>query len=169
MITIFENFEKTTKPNLNNYSEDLFRLIQIADWQQVINKNNNRELKEIEIEKMKGRIFKKFEYEDFINLSTEYLKLEKELKKYFTSLWLSQDNPLNVSDDGYWDLISSIIGKGKIFINDCINDKNILIDMAKKENYSENFSYIWQTTYKEYVNIRSKYDPLYKDINKFNL
>jgi len=169
MITIFEKFEKNTKPNLNNYNEDLWRLIKIANWQKVINKKSDKNLKDVEVEKMKGRIFKNFEYDDFLSLSDEYIKLENDLKKYFKTLWLSQDNTLNVSDDEYWDLISSVIGKGKKFIIDCINDKTNLIDMVKKENYAENFSYIWQTSHKKYVEIRSKYDPLYRNLNKFNM
>lgn len=49
MITIFEKFEiERDKPNLDVYSDDLWRLIKIANWQKLIDIRNNLDIKKIE-------------------------------------------------------------------------------------------------------------------------
>jgi len=58
------------------------------------------------------------------------------------------------SDDGYWDLLSSIIGFGKKFVIKCINNKMEFVEVAEKDNYIENFSYLFQISEKEYNEIK---------------
>lgn len=51
---------------------------------------------------------------------------------------------LNIGDDSYWDLRSSIIGYGKDFLLNCLENKRIVIDIAVNRNFRENFGYIFQ-------------------------
>lgn len=51
---------------------------------------------------------------------------------------------LNVSDDGYWDLRSSLIGYGKDFLLKSLGNKQMVIDISVNRNFRENFGYIFQ-------------------------
>jgi len=164
-------FIRYNKPDVNDYSDEFWKFIKISDWNKIIKSRNNFGFKnKTEEFKMKIRIFKNFEYDTFMNFYDEYHKLYKELFNYFKPIWL--DDKYNIfmpSDDGYSDLISSVIGKGEFFINRCINNHKLFVDMAMKSEYAENFGYIFQTTWKEYDEINTKYYPLYRDSKKFNL
>lgn len=61
----------------------------------------------------------------------------------FKKLWLSEGEPLGVSDDGYTDLISSVVGLGKNFYYS-ITDEG-LINMANDNYYRENFGYLFHS------------------------
>jgi len=173
LITITSNGDiiRINKPNVNNYSDDFWNFIRVVDWNKIIKTKDEFENKDKEEElKLKIRVFKNFEYNTLMNFKNEYDKLIEELYLYFKPTWL--DNKYSAfmpSDDGYLDLISSIIGKGEFFINRCINYHKLFIDMAKNNKYVENFGYIFQTSWKEYDEINTKYYPLYRDSKKFNM
>lgn len=165
------DFVRYNKPDVNDYSDDFWNFIRVADWNRIIKTIHDSGFKnKKEVLKLKVRVFKKYEYDVFMSFNNEYDKLEKQLSEYFRPVWLDDKYDIFMpSDDGYSDLISSIIGRGKMFVKKCINDHNVFINMAKNNEYVENFGQIWQTTWKEYDEIRKEYDPLYRDINKFNI
>jgi len=173
LISMNDNGEyiRFIKPDVNNYSEVFWKFIKISDWNKIIKSRNNIGQKnKTENFKLKIRVFKNFEYDTIMSFYDEYEKLYKELFNYFKPIWLDEKyNIFMPSDDGYSDLISSVIGKGKLFIKKCINDHDVFINMAMTFEYVENFEYIWQTTLSEYDKIRTEYDPLYRDSKKFNL
>ena len=73
-----------------------------------------------------------------------------------------------MSEDSYYysDLISSIIGRGKIFAKNIILNTEVFMRMAKTEDYAENFCYLFSVNKREYDKIL---EPMYKDISKLNL
>ena len=67
-----------------------------------------------------------------------YKELYDKLYQYFYDEWLKYCIYHFIpSDDGYSDLISSMIGKGKKKLIECIKDINNFVKMAKDENYKE--------------------------------
>ena len=162
---------RSNKPNVNNYSDEFWKFITVANWNKIIKTKDEFENKDKEEElKLKIRVFKNFEYDTIMNFRKEYDKLTEELYLYFKPTWLDNKySKFMPSDDGYFDLISSVIGKGEFFIKRCINNHKLFADMAKNNEYVENFGYIFQTTWKEYDEINTKYYPLYRDSKKFNL
>jgi hypothetical protein len=92
------------------------------------------------------------------------------LYDYFQDTWLDKRySGIMPSDDGYSDLLSSIIGKGKEFTNKCIEDIKYFIQFTKDDDFVENFGYIFNVHEIEYWEIRSEFDPLIKSTRKYNL
>jgi len=63
------------------------------------------------------------------------------------------------SDDGYSDLLSTIVGMGKRFTEMCIEDTDKFIEVAEKDDFIENFGYLLQIDEDEYWEIIQKFDP----------
>ncbi len=74
--------------------------------------------------------------EDFVNEKVNQLRI-----KYNTD-WLG-DPGIDVSDDGWDDLTSEVVGRGKEFYTNITVEK--LQQMANDMDYRENFRYSFQT------------------------
>lgn len=91
---------------------------------------------------------------------TLYKKLEEKLGEH------SIDPGFGVSDDGYSDLLSSIIGLGKKFCGDILSSADEVSfkkvqNMVNRENYSENFVYIFSSK-EDREGVLSEWDRIYK-------
>jgi hypothetical protein len=175
MITSFSDFQM---PDVNSVSREFWKMTTVVNWKKVIvdyknadkfsssNREVNENRKKIK-ELAQKRLCLKYEYEQIKNFEKELQYMYKQLYLYFKKSWL--DGKIDVSDDGYWDLLTSVIGSGKKFTKECLWNPKILSDMAKKNNYVENFSYLFTIDEKEYIEIKSKYDPLFRDVKKYNI
>ena len=175
MITNFENFNI---PDLRAASNEFWKMTTVVNWKKVIvdyckikdekffnnTKENNEKRNKVK-ELAKKRLVLNYEYSEMKKLHKEYQKIYNQLYNYFNDL----DLDLGVSDDGYWDLLSSVIGSGKRFTKKCINDPKVLVDMAKNYKYVENFEYVINMDENDYNVIRDKYDPFYRDVRKYNM
>lgn len=192
MITIFEKF--TTKnirtdengrvvrvpmPKLDIVGEDFWKMIRVVDWKSIISsyKRNNEIIikggKGVDymllLEEAKKRLYLKYEYNEVVKFKDDYDKIFFQLYDFF-NIWKDKKyRDESPGDDGYSDILSSIIGRGKTFIKKCINDVEIVYNMSKNTDYMENFRYILSANKREYDEIRSKYDPFYANITKYNL
>jgi len=166
MITIFEAYEN--KPDVNSLSPEFWQMVRIANWKSVFKGRyrNNTDF----YEKIQKRVYLKYDFDEIIKFKKEYQIFYDQLHKYFRSTWLNKKyREVMPSDDGYSDLLSSIIGRGKIFTKKCINDKDVMIEMSRNNEYAENFGYILQVGEKGYWKIKEKFDPFWSDIKSFNL
>ena len=166
MITLFEEFEN--KPNLNSVSKDFWDMVRIANWSSVIDgyKNNPsiNNLHRSFFEDAQGRIFLKYSYSQIKQFENEYDNIYYQLYDYFKSTWLDDKyNKFMPSDDGYSDLLSSIIGKGKYFVQKCINNTDFFVRMAESDDYVENFQYLFMVNEEEYKKL--KFDYMGKSYN----
>lgn len=171
MITNFENFNI---PDLKAASNEFWKMTTVVNWKKVIvdyckikddffnNKETNEKRNKVK-ELAKKRLVLKYEYSEVKRLYKEYEKIYVQLYNYFSEL------DLGVSDDGYWDLLSSVIGSGKRFTKKCINEPKVLVDMAKNYEYVENFEYVINMDENDYNEIRDKYDPFFRDVRKYNM
>jgi hypothetical protein len=132
-----------------NKSDLLWELADLIDWRSLPKRINKEQL----VSKMK----KKFDTEQILKIKKEYKSLEDQLKDYFQMVWLDDNFPW-LSDDSYWDVISTIIGNGKEFCLKAVNDDDVFYDMAKNDEYKENFSYLFSDYLKE-----NKLSIKYKD------
>ena len=169
MITNFGEYIK--KPETSSVSDDFWKMVRIAKWNEVI--NGYKENPKIDqthkdfFELARFRIYSKFSLNKVEKFRQEYDIIYYQLYDWFFSTFSEGD--LYLSDDGYTDFISSIIGKGKIFIKNCIKNNNIVLEMLKSEDYAENFQYLLIVNEKVYDDIKAKYDPLFRDVRKYNL
>ncbi len=106
--------------------DKLYKIVKILERREKLNKVEKRSFNKIDIKEL-GQYYKKL-----LNL----------LKYYFEPVWLS-DVVSGPSDDGYWDIRSSIIGFGKEFFLDSLEDDQLFIDMCIHHDYAENFGYIF--------------------------
>lgn len=93
-----------------------------------------------------------FTWEEFLEFEKVYKNLYSIINKKLygdprsgQSPWIDEPG-FDVSDDGFTDLCSSIIGAGKDFYNSVLNDKGEykqVIDMIENDKYEENFGYIF--------------------------
>jgi len=169
MITLFEKFEK--KPDLNVVSPEFWKMARTVNWKKVAkdyteNPNGYNDF----FRKAQERVYKKYDFTQIRQFEKECHDLYQQLSEYFRSTWLDDRySKFMPSDDGYWDLLSLIIGFGKGFLIKCINDKKEFVKVAKEYNYVENFSYLFIVDEKEYIKIRSRVDPFFRDIKKYNI
>lgn len=93
----------------------------------------------------KGKeVLNKYDKKDQDYFEDVYQMLLGLLEQYLKEIWLSDENEYGPSDDGFWDLRSSIIGYGKEFLLELLkNPEEVFLDMAKNNKYSENFGYIF--------------------------
>ena len=177
MIILFEKFNN--KPNVNSLSPEFWKMVRLVNWKGAIKFYNinsipvkyTQEKRDEYLLKMQGRLYLKYEYDEIENFNNEYYRFYMELYDYFFTIW-TDDNYNNImpSDDGYSDLISSIIGKGKNFTKKCIYDPiYYFVKMVKENDYIENFGYLLNINFNEYIDIKSKFDPFYGDVKKYNI
>jgi hypothetical protein len=167
MITKFKIFEnKEIKPNVNSVSPEFWKMVKIADWKSVIKgyhehptiDQTHRDF----FKNAQARIYTKYDFYQIKQFDAECYLIYQQLYDYFKPIWLDDKyNDYMPSDDGYSDLISSIIGLGKTFTNSCVNDTNKFLKMAKDDYYVENFTYLFEIDENEYAEIRSDSDPLW--------
>jgi len=175
MITKFKIFEhKVFKPDVNSVSPEFWKMIEIADWKSVIEgyrkhptiDNTHKDF----FNDAQKRIIVKYEFSEIKQFEKECHKIYIQLYRYFESTWLDDKyGKYMPSDDGYGDMLSSVIGLGKKFVINCINDVNLFINMAKDDYYAENFTYLFFIDEEDYVEIRSEADPLWGAARKYNL
>jgi hypothetical protein len=177
-LKLFETHKKTSKVKelLDGISPEFWKMVTISKWGLALKKYDgvapnaiNREI----IDSAAARIYIKYEYSELKKFHDEIDILYDRLYIYFESYWLGDvagfKYGYDVSNDGYWDLLTSIIGKGKAWTIKCIKDPKLPEVMAKTNNYIENFSYLLNPSLEEYKKIRIKYDPFYREVDKFNL
>lgn len=169
MITTFGEYIK--KPDINSVSNEFWKMVRIANWNTVIKgyKENpiiDQTHKDF-LQLARFRIYSKFSLNEIRKFREEYDVIYFQLYDWFFSTF-SEGN-FNLSDDGYTDFISSIIGKGKTFIKKCIKNNNLVLEMAKSEDYAESFLYLLVCNERLYDDIKAKYDPFFRDVRKYNL
>ena len=172
MITNFENFNI---PDVRVASNEFWKMTTVVNWKKVIvdyhkindffnTKEANEKRAKIK-ELAKKRLYLKYEYSQVKEFHKEYINIYQQLNEFFKPM----SDKLYVGDDGYWDLLSSVIGSGKRFTKSCIENPSVLVDMGKNNKYVENFEYILNIDEHEYNEIREKYDPFYRDVRKYNM
>jgi len=164
MITLFEGFKKI--PNVNSVSPEFWEMIEYADWNSFIkiynDENRTKMYKDI-LDEERYKLYIKYSFDEIKNFYKEYVRLYHQFWIYFKSLWIEKQL---MSEDSYSDLISSIIGRGKIFAKNIILNTEVFLQMARNEDYAENFGYLFTVSKSEYDKIL---EPMYKDISKLNL
>lgn len=147
-----------------NDNDEFWKMVDYVNWYDLIDFGRNDNHKEY-IMKATDRLHKFIEkriryekinkIENYIIVNNYFFDSDKLIDEYyriykillrstfevFDDVFYSGE--LNVSDDGYWDLRSSIIGYGKKFLLKCINDKQLVINIGKNRNFKENFGYIF--------------------------
>jgi len=172
MITLFEKFENT--PDVNSVSDKFWEMVEVANWNAVVKgyKGNPivREDRQDFYKQAQNRIYSKYTFKEIENFNNEYHKIYTQVYNYFEPIWLDEKySDVMPSDDGYTDLISSLIGKGKKYTKICIEHTGFFIQMARDDDYVENFGYILNVDEDEYWEIKEEFDPLLKDVRKYNL
>lgn len=171
-IYLVENYKN--KPNVDSLSPKFWEMVDIINWQEAINlyrsdnsiSSYNQEKRDNCWEKMQFRLYSKYDYSEIINFLDEYYFFYIKLYDYFNEANLL----INIIDgDDYSDALSSVIGKGKSFTKECIDNKNKFTEMVNEEDYIENFKYLLDINFDEYENIKVKYDPFYREVKKYNL
>lgn len=100
--------------------------------------------KEIKINWDELRKIVKDKFGDLKEYKRIYELLYGDLKDYFDPVSLDDKTEIKTGDDGYTDLISSIIGNGKDFILKSLYDDDVIIGMVKNDDYRENFGYLFK-------------------------
>lgn len=166
MITKFEKFK--SKPNVDSLSPEFWKMVRLANWKGAIKlyksepiiNSYNQEKRDDYWDRIKFRIYSKYDYEKIQEFKSEFDQIYMQLYDYFEDIWLDDEyGSFMPSDDGYTDLISSIIGMGKTFTKLCIDDTDKFVQLAKDDYYIENFGYLFHDSEEEYWNIIQKYDP----------
>lgn len=116
---------------------EFWKFVECINWQQYITDNKRYNTEEIILTKVAPN----FTWEEFASFELIYKELYHELTDRFHDIWLSDEYDFMPSDDGYTDLISSIIGKGWDFYSN-VNEKDF-IKMANNRDYLENFGYLF--------------------------
>lgn len=170
MRTKFNDFNI---PDVNSVSKDFWKMVTVANWKLVIKIKKNYLLpndeRDMAMKKAKYRVYSKYSFEDVNTFYDEYYVIYDQLYDWFNPIVQDDWIKFPISDDSYSDLLSSIIGKGKKFVKECIFDTKLFIEMAKNRDYAESFLYILQVDENEYNEIKEEFDPMYKDMKKFNL
>ena len=79
-------------------------------------------------------------------------KISKELEHIYgektNELNIKLDDKVSgVSDDGYSDLLSHIVGSGKKLYDEVLRDWEVAQDIIERREYEEGFQYIWHHNY----------------------
>jgi len=166
-LKLFEE-NKTSQVNslLAGTSSEFWEMVKSVNWKKAIDDYHATGDRYNEIfDSIQGKLYLKYEYFDIIKFYREYGFLYEKLYSYFDKYYDTYD--YGVSDDGFSDLLSSIIGKGKSWTIRCIKNPKIPKKMSNTNDYMENFVYLLQVDYSEYYKIRSKHDPNYSDESSF--
>ena len=173
MITLFENYRK--KPDLNSVSPEFWKMVKIANWNVVMKGyKNNPIVRQDRLDfykKAQNRIYSKYTFKEIEKFNGEYHVIYTQVYDFFSNIWLDDKYAsITVSDDGYSDLISSVVGKGKTWVDKSINNVENFVQMMKNRDYVENFGYLFQVDEDEYNQILDEFaTPLQRKIKKYNL
>lgn len=171
MITNFNKFDKI--PDVNSVSNDFWKMVTVTNWKSVIKIKKNYLLPNVErnlvMRKSKYRVYSKYSFEEVNKFYDVYYVIYDQLYDWFKPIVQNDNIKFPISDDSYSDLLSSIIGKGKKFVKECVLDTNLFVEMARKRDYVENFVYILQVNENEYNEIKEEFDPMLRDMKKYNL
>lgn len=167
MKKIFEAYKE--KPDVNELSPEFWKMVRLANWESVVKADKGGDDR-MAYEMAQKRIYLKYTYPQIQGFFAEYKVFYDKLHDYFKPIWLNgRYNRFMPSDDGYWDLLTTLIGRGKTYLKSCIDDTSKFVEVAKKDDFTENFSYLLQIDEKEYMDIKMKYDPFWKDVRKYNI
>ncbi|MHA2403454.1 MAG: hypothetical protein ACXADH_10730 [Candidatus Kariarchaeaceae archaeon] len=97
-------------------------------------------------------ILKTFDIQMVKTLNGEYEKAINKLNS------LLDDKVRGVSDDGYSDLLSHIVGSGKKVYDAVLKDWGEAQDIIDRREYEEGFQYIWHDYYDQVYLREAKYD-----------
>lgn len=167
MITRFNDFRI---PDVNSVSKEFWKMTTVANWKLVVAKYHKNSMMSHLIYKdlllgAKKRICKKYTYDEFMAFEKDYQKIYYQLYDDFEDISESG----YVGDDGYGDLLASIIGCGKMFTKKCIYDHKLVLEIAKKNGYVEGFQYLFNISKNEFDEIKKQVDPLFRDTTKYNV
>ena len=167
MITTFQIFEKQKvkrpKIKIDWVSPQFWDMVKIVGWSKIPRWTGRGDVHPSDV--AKKILITNYPLVKIKEFEEEYRKLHKELQQYF---WpLCKKGWLGVSDDGYDDLISSVIGAGKTFTKACMTDDKLLIEFYTDNKYKENFGYIFHMD--DYWKIVKEVDPIRLDSEKFGI
>ena len=168
MITVFENFNNNVvkPPDLNSVSDEFWKMVDIADWNAVIKGYSENPIIDDEhrnfLNEAKFRVYNKYTFNQVQEFHKEYQNIYYKIYEYFELYFMDGEHGVSLGGDSYTDLMSSVIGKGKDFLTRCIEDYELVTQMAKNNDYAENFEYIFMVSEKEYIDIKVLFDPFFK-------
>lgn len=180
-LKIFETKNPRTPELLSGISPDFWEMCRKSKWWLAIrnckrDQSNNEEYRKHK-DRAAGRVYINYSFEEVRKFNDEFDILYKRLYEYFKPYWLGEKklpgykNGYGVSDDGYWDLLSSIIGKGKTWTMKCIRDPKLPAEMAENNDYLENFQYILNIDENEYHKVKNWYMEIlfHDELEKYNI
>jgi hypothetical protein len=149
-IKLFEN------TGLDIVSNKFWKMVDWVDWNSAIigygkSKTYHSDYQQW-YEQAQYRLFSKYSFDEIQEFKNEYTEIYYNLYDHFEYIM----NICQCSDDGFMDLISSIIGKGKECVKKCIKDPQLVIKMSKEDDYMENFGYLFNVDEEEYWEILAK-------------
>lgn len=156
MITLFENYRN--RPNID-LDFDFWKMVDYVNWNQLIKMYNLYPVSDEHsdyFQKLQYKLYKKYDFAKIQKFCTIYNDIYYELYDYFEH-FIEDMKPVRISYDDYSDIISSIIGKGKVFTEHSISDDNVIINMVKNDDYVGNFGYLLQIDYDEYKEVLTEY------------
>jgi hypothetical protein len=128
-MKILKTFEGFNKLPFIMSDDELWEMIESFNW-----------VSDHDYERIQ-KIIDKLPKNTYDQLKDFYDQKDSELYSKFEEDWLG-DPGIQVSDDGWSDLIAEVIGRGKDFYNNITVEK--LQDMAIHNDYTENFGYSFQ-------------------------
>jgi hypothetical protein len=124
---IEDSLKEETQPVSGSLTEkELWKLIEGANWQ------SDNDYERI------ATLFKSYPKEVYEQLQNFFGEKSDALRLKFNEAWLG-DPGIGVSDDGWSDLTSEVVGRGEKFYNGITVKK--LQKMAKELDYTESFAY----------------------------
>lgn len=113
-----------------------------------------------------------YSFEEFSEFEKSYTNLYGFMNARLESAWLDHDEQggFDVSDDGYGDLISSVIGNGLSSFLKALSDEtnNYVRQMAENDDYRENFGYCFHVvSFPAYTDeaTRETWNQIYNESN----
>lgn len=156
-MKFLENFDQVFRKIITRDipNQRFWDFVDRVEWEKYVSISSVRKPKESEdpltIDSIMKNIAPYHTYEEFVNYERMYNKLEDMVRSKLTPLWLGRDGlvRLNISDNSFEDVISSVIGFGQKFCKSVISDNtySIVRKMVKDGNYSDNFGYIFSNEY----------------------
>lgn len=112
--------------------ESFWAIVKIIDW----NKSKKNDLSK----KAKKHLDKLSDAKKTA-LNNAYAIRMQLLSMVLNSYVIATSNSPKTSDDGTWDLLAEVIGRGEEFFMACISDPSQIVKIANDENFYENFGY----------------------------
>ena len=175
-LKLFEAYKNSKVDELlDGISPEFWKMVRIANWDEAITNCKDMSLYGKKCQKYKdmpaGRIYITYTFEQVYEFNKEFDILYKRLWKYFFPYSDGQvkgfRDGYNVGDDSYWDLLSSVIGKGENWVIKCIKDPKLPAKMVKEDDYLENFQYMLNCHKQDYDRIKAWYIKI--ELKKYNL